>query len=114
MIHLFITLWLLVYSVLVVTVQEGPVLFYDAYGIHRATSAGFACAEGIPFLWVQPDVTLDVLVHELAHAYDCIDNGILDGSPISRPATHPAWASDYCWVLHSEYYACSVTRGGWR
>ena len=52
------------------------------------------------------------MLHELAHAYDCADNGAMDSSPTLRPAVRPAWASDYCWLSDAEWYACSVVRFG--
>ena len=51
-----------------------------------------------------------VVLHELAHAYDCQDNGVMDGSPISRPDQRPAWASEYCWAADAEWYACAVVQ----
>lgn len=48
------------------------------------------------------------LLHELAHARDCLDNGVVDGSLLASGAIlerSPA----HCHGNRAEYYACWVT-----
>jgi len=93
---------------------DGPFGFYDGYGNPRVESSAVFCAVGhMPTLALsRSGVTLPVLAHELAHAYDCLDNGVMDGSPATRPSIRPQWASDYCWDRDAEWYACNVGRFG--
>ncbi|MPZ97796.1 MAG: hypothetical protein GEU80_00435 [Dehalococcoidia bacterium] len=90
----------------------GPVEFTDLYGSVRTAEAAVGCPGGHPELWLSPSVSLETLVHELAHVYDCVDNGAMDGSPTLRPLARPVWASDYCWESEAEWYACSVAHYG--
>ena len=48
------------------------------------------------------------LVHELAHAQDCLDDGDINGSPLA-PGAHLENAIEHCMVNLAEYYACWVT-----
>ena len=91
---------------------EGPVHFVDLYGEERHAPGALSCAPGEPpQLWISADADLEVLVHELAHAFDCLDDGELNGSLARRPAAaHHAWTTDYCWSSDAEWYACSVVR----
>ncbi len=101
----------------VIETHEGPFGIYDSYGDLRLVDAATFCAGPgyLPMIVMTDEgLPLDVLAHELAHAYDCIDNGVMDGSPIERPAMRPAWTTEYCWMLHSEFFACSAQRGAWR
>ncbi len=90
--------------------------FVDGYGNIRLEPTAVGCTTGGVAVIYSPSsgLTLDILVHELAHAWDCVDDGVMDGSPIDRPAERPAWASDYCWTLRAEFFACSAQRGGWQ
>ena len=95
-------------------VMDGPFFYVDGYGNLRTELIATGCTSkggAIVFL-PTAGASLDELVHELAHAYDCIDNGVMDGSPIERPAERPTWVSDYCWLLKAEWFACSVQRYG--
>ncbi len=113
LISLLVTLWGLVGSQLVVSQLDGPVQFTDLYGTERMAEAAFACPPGgPPQLLLSPQWSMETLIHELAHAYDCQDDGVMDGSPTTRPAERPAWASDYCWNSDAEWYACSVMHYG--
>jgi hypothetical protein len=99
------------------TVQHvpGAVRFTDLYGTERHAPAALECRRGgEPVLYLSPGVHIETLAHELAHAYDCADDGKLNGSPIRglRPLERPAWASDYCWNTVAEWYACWVVRSG--
>ena len=109
---LLVWLWLLVSPQLTVQQLDGPVYFTDLYGSERVAEAALGCAEGRPQLWLSPDYSAETLAHELAHAYDCLDNGAMDGSPAGRPAGRPAWAPDYCWQNDAEWYACWSVREG--
>jgi hypothetical protein len=92
---------------------HGPVRFTDLYGSPREAVAATECRDGASVLWLSDDgLSLDVVIHELAHAHDCADNGEIDGSPGGRPDARPAWTSDYCWNSAAEWYACSVSRAG--
>lgn len=111
LVPLFLAIWTMVSSQLGVTHLDGPVHFTDLYGNVRSADAALACAaDGRPELYLSPDVTLDTVIHELAHAYDCLDDGTLNGSPMTRPAERPSLVSDYCWQSDAEWYACSVVR----
>lgn len=48
------------------------------------------------------------LVHELAHARDCLDNGIVDGSLLPADAILRL-PSAHCTANRAEFYACWVT-----
>lgn len=111
LVPLFLAIWVLVSSQLTVTFADGPVRFTDLYGVARQADAALACpAGGQPHLYLAPQVTLDTVIHELAHAYDCQDDGALNGSPSARPAQRPSLVSDYCWQSDAEWYACAVLR----
>lgn len=108
---LLVTIWTLVSANLAVTQFDGPVHFTDLYGNARTAEAALACPAGeAPILLLSDHFSISTLVHELAHAYDCQDNGVMDGSLISRPEERPAWTSDYCWTVDAEWYACSVVQ----
>ena len=109
---LFLSLWSLVAGQLAIHQLSGPVTFTDLYGSPREAEAALGCPDGKAELWLSPTVSWETLVHELAHAYDCIDDGEMNNSRSSRPATRPAWASDYCWSSDAEWYACSVVYYG--
>lgn len=64
----------------------------------------------------RPSITLaaraatleSTLVHELAHARDCLDNGVVDGS-LLPPAAVLLVPSAHCTANRAEFYACWVT-----
>ena len=112
LIPMLIALWSIVAPDLTVHRLDGPVQFTDLYGNAREAEAAMGCPASGPELWLSPTVSLETLVHELAHANDCIDNGVMDASPTQRPAVRPAWASNYCWNSDAEWYACSVVKYG--
>jgi hypothetical protein len=105
---LFLSLWALVSAQVTVYPTRGPVPITDLYGSHRGAEAATGCTRGRPTIWLASTASVETLVHETAHAYDCIDDGLINGSPGLRPAARPAWASDYCWDADAEWYACSV------
>jgi hypothetical protein len=91
----------------------GPVRFTDLYGSPREAVAASGCAEGESTIWISDQgASFEVILHELAHAYDCADNGAIDGSPAGHTDQRPSWASDYCWNSPAERYACAVTETG--
>ena len=91
----------------------GPVRFTDLYGSPREAVAASGCMDGASKIWLSDEgASFEVLLHELAHAYDCADNGEIDGSPGGQAEHRPAWASDYCWDSPAERYACAVTETG--
>lgn len=113
LVALYLALWATVSPGTVVHELDGPVHFVDLYGNDRQTQGALGCdsiagAE----LWLGPNIDLETLVHELAHANDCLDDGILNGSPMPRPSARPAWISNYCWNSDIEWYACWVTHSG--
>ena len=109
LVGLYLTPWALAGLGVVVHEVEGPVHFVDLYGEERHAPGALSCAPGEPpELWISAGADLVVLVHELAHAFDCLDDGELNGSPTRRPDARPAWTSDYCWSSDPEWYACSV------
>ncbi len=112
LIPMLIALWSIVAPDLTVHRLDGPVKFTDLYGNAREAEAALGCPASGPELWLSPTVSLETLVHELAHARDCLDNGVMDASLTQRPAVRPAWASDYCWFSDAEWYACSVVYYG--
>ncbi|MEZ4501536.1 MAG: hypothetical protein R3C39_02805 [Dehalococcoidia bacterium] len=112
---LFVTLWGLVGTQIDVRHVDGAVKFTDLYGNAREAEAALGCpSDGAPIMWLGTGVRLETIVHELAHAYDCLDDGLMNASPINgaRPATRPAWVSDYCWDTDAEWYACWVVHSG--
>lgn len=112
---LFVALWGMIGAQVDVRHVDGPVRFTDLYGNAREAQAALGCpAGGQPIMWLGADVDLETIVHELAHAVDCNDDGVMNASPIQgeRPATRPSWVSDYCWNTDAEWYACWVVRSG--
>lgn len=110
---LFVALWELVGLQTTVVNTAGSVHFTDLYGSARHAAAALECAPGgKPVLYLSPNADIETIVHEFAHAYDCLDDGAMNASPIggARPAQRPAWASDYCWNTDAEWYACSAVR----
>lgn len=113
LIVVFMALWSAVGGQIDIHPSAEPVRFVDLYGQEREEPAALACAPGLPpQLWIGRGLTLDIFVHELAHAYDCLDDGLLNGSPMPRPEQRPDWVSDYCWDSSAEWYACWVTYTG--
>ena len=112
LIPLLIALWTAVAPGLTVHRLDGPVQFTDLYGNAREAEAALGCSPGGPHLWLSPTISLETIVHELAHARDCLDNGTMDASLTLRPAVRPDWVSDYCWFSDAEWYACSVVEFG--
>jgi hypothetical protein len=111
LVSLFFTLWTLAGSQLIVHPVDGPVRFTDLYGSEREAAGAVGCpGDGYAHLWVSRNVDLETLVHEMAHVWDCTDDGLMNASPINgvRPPIRPAWASDYCWNTDAEWYACWV------
>jgi hypothetical protein len=104
----FLSLWMLVAGHLTVHQLAGPVRFTDLYGSPREAEAATGCVRGQAEMWLAPSFDMDTLVHETAHAYDCVDDGLMNNSPSLRPAVRPEWVSDYCWTSDAEWYACSV------
>ena len=112
LLSLFLTLWSLAGSNVVVHQVDGPVRFTDLYGSEREAAGAVGCpGDGQAHLWISRGVDMETLVHEMAHVWDCIDDGKMNASPIggARPAQRPAWASDYCWGTDAEWYACWAT-----
>ena len=110
---LFLTLWSLAGTNMVIHEVDGPVRFTDLYGSAREAAGAVGCpGDGKAHLWISRDVDMDTLVHEMAHVWDCIDDGQMNASPIggARPAQRPAWAGRYCWDTDAEWYACWATR----
>jgi hypothetical protein len=110
---LFLALWELIGAHTTVVHSERLVAFTDLYGSERHAAAALECRPGgRPVLYVSSSADMDTLLHEFAHAYDCIDDHAMNASPIGsvRPAERPAWASDYCWGSDAEWYACLVVR----
>jgi hypothetical protein len=110
MFALFLLFWSLVGGQVTIHQQDGAVRFTDLYGSAREAEGATSCLEGRPVMWISAQASIDTLVHELAHAYDCVDNGVMDASPTERPARRPVWVSDYCWADDIEWYACSVVQ----
>ncbi len=109
---LLLALWALIGGHVQLYRLDGPVHFSDLYGSPRAAEAATGCLEGQPQVWVSTGASLDTLVHEFAHAYDCLDDGVMNDSPSLRPRQRPDWVSDYCWQSDAEWYACSVVYYG--
>jgi hypothetical protein len=110
---LFVALWELIGVQTSVQYSHGPVSFTDLYGSERHAAAALECRPGgRPVLYLSPTADLETVLHEFAHAYDCIDDGVMNASPVgqARPARRPSWASDYCWDSDAEWYACWVVR----
>lgn len=90
---------------------DGPLLEVPFMGAPLRTTGFTTCSElGRPTITLARGApTIEAtLVHELAHARDCLDNGVIDGSPLpvdgrlERPSAH-------CTVNRAEFYACWVT-----
>jgi hypothetical protein len=114
LIELIAALWVLAGPHLAVAPLGEPVRFTDLYGASREAPAALECREGRPILHLAPGVDAPTLAHELAHAYDCADDGRMNASPIggARPPERPEWASTYCWNTDAEWYACWAVHTG--
>jgi len=128
--HLITTLWTLVISVVTVVTINGSFETPDG----RELSAGLGCEEGLATYYRPIDVSESVEIHELAHAFDCMDDGELNGSPghprptLYRDAIQTLGIEHgrinnvrYCWwggdgsgamYPHAEWYACMVEATG--
>lgn len=105
---LFMALWAEVGGDISHVYTNEDIRFRDLYGNERTATASFECGPK-PVLRIAPTASILTIYHELAHAKDCLDDGLLNGSPgAPRPAERPAWASDYCWNDPAEWYACSL------
>jgi hypothetical protein len=72
----------------------------DEYG--RAS-----CYGGVPVVYLPVAPLIQAIVHEYLHAYDCADNGFMDGSPVGSPEVRdPA----HLWVYWALYYPEDATR----
>lgn len=64
--------------------------------------------------WLAPSAGLEGAVHELAHAYDCVDDGLLNGSPGHAPDIDWGMVCDRlghpCPYWNAEWYAYEVVR----
>ena len=103
-----VVIWSLVGGHVTVHPLDGAVAITDLYGSPRQAVAASSCHHQQPEMWLSPDVDVETLVHEAAHAFDCLDDGVMNNSPSLRPAERPDWVSDYCWRSDAEWYACSV------
>jgi hypothetical protein len=90
LIPLLIARWTAVAPNMTVHRLDGPVQFNDLYGNVREAEAALGCGSSGPHLDLSPTVSLETLVHELAHAHDCLDNDEMDASPTQRPAVRRA------------------------
>lgn len=89
------------------------IIFYDEpqQVLGGVTYARASCDNGKTTISITPPVAVWILTHELAHALDCQDNWVLDGSPgLLRPSERPVGMTDYCWANDAEYFACAVVR----
>ncbi|MGE3960121.1 MAG: hypothetical protein AB7F65_00395 [Dehalococcoidia bacterium] len=104
---------------------RGDVTFLDRPAVPVRVGAVYHEARGAT--WCDPDGTYRVVVatrrdgweetlaHELIHAYDCRDNGAVDGSPgHPRPAERPPGLSDREWSAGDDahWYVAQVFRTG--
>jgi len=111
--------------------HQEPARFTDIYGVGRHELGAMACVPGeTPVIWIAPNAPLTVAVEELAHLYDCLDDGVFNGSPMPAGAVlawggtadsamqrlhtmryrrHPAeaWAE---WVLRNPGQALEIVR----
>lgn len=66
-----------------VELHEEPIAFRDLYGVERYEDGAAACVPGSkPIVWIARSASLEVAIEELAHAYDCLDDGMMNGSPM--------------------------------
>ena len=81
-----------------------------AYVIAKATTTCYYDTERAPLVVLPRTASFESQIHELAHAYDCKDNGVIDGSPLPSSAwVSPEWP--LCHVEIDRGYACWVERG---
>lgn len=60
------------------------------------------CYEGHAQIYLSTRATVDIYLHEFAHAYDCFDNGTLDGSPTPELCL-PSLVCAEIYALHVQY-----------
>jgi hypothetical protein len=87
---LFLALWTIVGGHVTLHQLSGEVHFVDLYGTQRTADSATGCNAGQPEIWMAPNLPMATFVHELAHAYDCMDDGVMNDSPSLRPAVRPA------------------------
>ena len=80
----------------------------------REYSGVVTCEEGEPAVWwSNRRLTPEVIAHELAHIYDCIDDGELNGSTgHPRVFRRGVVYASHCLSNSREWYACEVVRTG--
>lgn len=89
---------------------DGTIDGVDIYGRERQAPAAMDCFEGVPHVWLGDGVTFEIFAHELVHAYDCVDDGEMNGSP--WPDRPPPWPVGErivtldCWLSDVEWAAC--------
>ena len=94
--------------------------FVDAERVHvafrgsiLATGGYMTCDAGRAMVTLAaraPEIE-ETLAHELAHAADCIDDGVLNGSPLPPGATL-ARPIAHCLADRAEFYACWAVEQG--
>lgn len=95
---------------------DGQFRIMDQTGTIRLTSnATYNLNGGVPYIRYNTHDLPDeaTLMHELRHALDVLDDGILNGSTDPRPAVRPAGVNYYCW-LPVEWAACSESERYWK
>ncbi len=71
----------------------------------RTVQTAVYCEDGKAVLrWYKRLDEIGTLVHEFAHVYDCVDNGVIDSSPLEAEYDP---SSEYC-SSAVERYACYV------
>ena len=87
--------------------RQEPVHFVDIYGVERRELGAMSCVAGeTPIVWIAPSASFQTAVEEMLHLYDCLDNGLLDGSPLPAGAVMD-WRGDPSTALarlHTMHY----------
>lgn len=89
---------------------SGPTLEVPFGGYTIATTGYALCEDRRPSITLASSApTIEAtLLHELAHARDCLDDGEINGSLLSPGATLRR-PSGHCLANRAEFYACWVT-----
>ena len=92
-------------------VESNRIEFFQSDSVYVVAKASTTCYGGERALIRLPrTASFQTQLHELAHAYDCKDNGVMDGSPLAGNAwINPDWPR--CHIEVDRGYACWAARG---
>lgn len=109
----FVLLFQLVAGHTAITIHDGAPFLTRTVGSQVTYSLGYVTcwSDGRSEVHLPQTAAFTTWVHELAHAYDCADDGELNGSPMPEDSTFVG-AHRQCVVNSAQRYACYVEETG--